>query len=70
MCKCVPCVCVCVSAIEIQTTGSIMVKFGTGILRNEGKVHSWVSTSYPNLRGQGGPKHDKLACLLNEIIYE
>ncbi len=46
-------VCGCVSAIEIQTTGLILMKFGMGILLNMGKVHSWVvpHTLTPNVRG-------------------
>ncbi len=55
---CVP----CVSAIEIQTTGPISMKFGMSILLNGGKVRSWDLTPYPNPRGQGGPKQG-LACL-------
>ena len=47
------CVCVCVSAIEIQTTGPISMKFGMGILLNGGKVYSWDSTAYPNSPGSG-----------------
>jgi hypothetical protein len=42
-----------VSAIEIQTTGPISMKFGMSILLNGGKVHSWDSTPYPNPQGQG-----------------
>jgi hypothetical protein len=45
---------VCVSAIEIQTTGLSLVKFGTGIFLKGGKVLSWDSTPYPNPQGQGG----------------
>jgi len=44
---------VCVSAIEIQTTEPISVKFGTGILLNGGKVFSLVLTSYPDSWGRG-----------------
>jgi hypothetical protein len=47
------CVCACISAIEIQTTGLILVKFGMGILLNAGMVRSWDSTPYPDPRGQG-----------------
>ncbi len=46
---CVP----CVSAIEIQTTGQISMKFGMSILLIEGKVCSWDLTPYPNPWGQG-----------------
>ncbi len=49
MCVCV-CVSVCISAIEIQTTGPIAMKFGMGMLLNMGKVHSWVATLYPDPR--------------------
>jgi hypothetical protein len=45
------CVCVCISAIEIQTTGPISMKFGMGILLNTGKVHSCVATPYPDPQG-------------------
>ncbi len=64
---CVP----CVSALEIQTTGPISMKFGMSILLNGGKVHSYDSTPYPNPRGQGGPK-DCLACFcsLNSSIWQ
>ena len=41
---CVP----CVSAIEIQTTGPISMKFGMSILLNGGKVRSWDLTPYPS----------------------
>ncbi len=44
---CVP----CVSAIEIQTTGPISMKFGMSILLNGGKVRSWDSTPTPGVRG-------------------
>ena len=53
---------VCVSAIEIQTTKPISVKFSMGILLDTGKVRSWVATPYPDPRGQGGSKQG-LACL-------
>ncbi len=43
----------CVSAIEIQATGPISMKFGMSILLNGGNVRSWDSTPYPNPRGQG-----------------
>jgi hypothetical protein len=36
-----------VSAIEIQTTGPISMKFGMGRLLNMGKVCSWVANPYP-----------------------
>jgi hypothetical protein len=48
-------VCVCVSALEIQTTEPISGKFGTSILLNGEKVLSWVSTPIPDPWGQGGP---------------
>ncbi len=50
---CVPCVSA-IEILEIQTTGPISMKFGTSILLNGGKVHSWDSTPYPNPWGQGG----------------
>jgi hypothetical protein len=43
-----------ISAIEIQTTGQILVKYGMGIPLNGGKVLSWVSTPYPDPWGGGG----------------
>ncbi len=46
---CVP----CVSAIEIQATGPISMKFGIIILLNGGNVHSWDLTPYPNPRVRG-----------------
>ena len=52
----------CISAIEIQTTALILMKFGMAILLIAGKVPSWVATPYPHPRGQGGPKQG-LACL-------
>jgi hypothetical protein len=63
------CECVYVSAIEIQTTELILVKFGTGILLSGGKACSLVLTSYPDSQGQGDPKGG-LACLfsLNVIV--
>jgi hypothetical protein len=45
-------VCACISAIEIQTTAPILMKFGIEILLNAGKVPSWVATPYPHPRGQ------------------
>ncbi len=56
------CVCACISAIEIQTTALILMKFGMEIVLNSGKVISWVATPYPYPWGQGGPKQG-LACL-------
>jgi hypothetical protein len=47
------CVCVCVSAIEIQTTALILMKFGMEILLNAGKVPSRVATPYPHPWCQG-----------------
>jgi hypothetical protein len=41
------CARVCISGIEIQTTGPISMKFGMGIHLNEGKVHTWDLTPYP-----------------------
>ncbi len=44
----------CVSAIEIQTTGPISMKFGMSILLNGGKVRRWDSkphTPTPGVRG-------------------
>ncbi len=62
--------CVCVSAIEIQTTGAISIKFGMGMLLNMGKIHCWVATPYPYPQGQGGPKQG-VACLysLNHLTW-
>jgi hypothetical protein len=64
------CVCPCISAIEIQTTLPISMKFGTGILLNGGKVRRRDLTPYTDPRGQGGPKQG-LACLcsLNRLIW-
>ncbi len=45
------CVCACISAIEIQTTGPISMKFGMGILLNTVKVRSCVATPYPDPQG-------------------
>ncbi len=61
----------CVSAIEIQTTGPISMKLSMSILLNGGKVRRWDSTPYPNPLGQGGPKQG-LACLccLNHSIWQ
>jgi hypothetical protein len=42
-----------VSAIEIQTTGPISMKFSMSILLNVGKVRRWDLTPYPNPLGQG-----------------
>ncbi len=47
------CVCACISAIEIQTTAPILMKFGMEILLNVGKIPSWVATPYPHPQGQG-----------------
>jgi hypothetical protein len=46
-------VCACIYTIEIQTAAQILMKFGTEILLNAGKVPSWVATPYPHPRGQG-----------------
>ncbi len=54
--------CAYISAIEIQTSGLISVRFGMGIFLNVGKVRSWVATPFPKPRGQGDPKRG-LACL-------
>ncbi len=62
--------CGCVSAIEIQTTRLISMKFGMGILLYGGKVHSWDLPPYPNPQGQGGPKQGLLClCSLNCLIW-
>jgi len=62
--------CVCVSAIEIQTTGPISMKFGMGILLYGGKVCSWDSNPYPNPQGQGDPKQGLVClCSLNRSIW-
>ncbi len=50
------CVCVYISAIEIQTTALILMKFGMEILLNAGKVPSRFATPYPHPWGQRGPK--------------
>jgi hypothetical protein len=55
-----------VSAIEIQTTGPISMKFSMSILLNVGKVCKWDLTPYPNPLGQGGPKQG-LVCLCRLI---
>ncbi len=47
------CVCGCISAIEIQTTALILMKFGMEILLNAGKVPRWVATPYPHPQGLG-----------------
>ncbi len=36
--------CACISAIEIQTTVQILMKFGMEVLLNAGKVPGWVAT--------------------------
>ncbi len=62
--------CGCMSAIEIQTTGTISMKFGMGILLYRGKVRSWDLSPYPNPRDQGGPKQGLLClCSLNCLIW-
>ncbi len=69
VCGCVY-VYVCVSAIEIQTTELISMKFGIGILLNERKVCSWVATPYPYPHGQGGPKWGLVPlCILNRSTW-
>jgi hypothetical protein len=41
-------VCAFISAIKIQTTEPISVKFGIGMLLNAGTVRSWVASPYPD----------------------
>ncbi len=63
---CVP----CVSAMEIQTTGPISMKFGIRILLHGGKVCCWDSTPYPKTPGQEGPKQGLVClCSLNCLIW-
>ncbi len=45
--------CACISAIEVQSTALILMKFGMEILLNAGKVPIWVATPYPHPQARG-----------------
>ncbi len=44
----------CVSAIEIQTTGPISMKFGMSILLNGGRFIAGIQNPIPQPPGSGG----------------